>query len=98
VETNPVPNKDPGKAGVPAAATLLVPTPTVPDVESDDVVDPGDAALQALLATIAENTRDHERREKAARRHPDHSAANGVASRLSGKALGDLSIRDQLRP
>jgi hypothetical protein len=36
----------------------------VPDVESDDVVDPGDAALQALLATMAENTRDHERREK----------------------------------
>jgi hypothetical protein len=36
----------------------------VPDVESDDVVDPGDAALQALLAAMAENTHDDERREK----------------------------------
>jgi hypothetical protein len=33
-------------------------------VESDDVVAPGDAAIQALLAAIAENTHDHERREK----------------------------------
>jgi hypothetical protein len=36
----------------------------VPKVESDDVVDAGDAALQALLAAVAENTRDDERREK----------------------------------
>jgi hypothetical protein len=36
----------------------------VPKVVSDDVVDPGDAALQALLAAVAENTRDDEKREK----------------------------------
>jgi hypothetical protein len=36
----------------------------VPKVNSDDVVDPGDAAIQALLALTAENTHDHERREK----------------------------------
>jgi hypothetical protein len=35
----------------------------VPKVKSDDVVDPGDAAIQALLAAMAENTRDAERRE-----------------------------------
>jgi hypothetical protein len=33
-------------------------------VESDDVVDPGDAAIQALLALTAENTDDDEKREK----------------------------------
>jgi hypothetical protein len=48
----------------PAAVTLSVPTSTVPNVESDDVVDPGDAALPALLAAVAENTRDHERRDR----------------------------------
>lgn len=37
---------------------------TVPSVESDDIVDPGDAALQALLADMAENTHDDEKREK----------------------------------
>jgi hypothetical protein len=36
----------------------------VPSVESDDVVDPGDAALQALLAAVAQNTRDDERRDR----------------------------------
>jgi hypothetical protein len=40
-----------------------VPTTTVPKVEYD-AVDSGDAALQALLATMAENTRDNERGEK----------------------------------
>jgi hypothetical protein len=33
-------------------------------VQSDDDVDPGDAAIQALLAAIAANTHDPERREK----------------------------------
>jgi hypothetical protein len=33
----------------------------VPNVKSDDIVDPGDAAIQALLALIAENTHDHEK-------------------------------------
>ncbi|WP_156656011.1 hypothetical protein [Mycobacterium sp. 852002-51971_SCH5477799-a] len=32
-------------------------------MESDDVVDPGDAAIQALLALTAENTQDTEKRE-----------------------------------
>jgi hypothetical protein len=36
----------------------------VPNVDPDDVVDPGDAAIQALLALTAENTHDHEKREK----------------------------------
>jgi hypothetical protein len=36
----------------------------VPKVQSDGVVDPGDAAIQALLAAIAKNTHDDERREK----------------------------------
>jgi hypothetical protein len=36
----------------------------VPKVNSDDVVDPGDAAIQALLALTAETTHDHEKREK----------------------------------
>jgi hypothetical protein len=43
---------------------LSVPTSTVPSVESDDVVDPGDAAVQALLALTAEITPDDEKREK----------------------------------
>jgi hypothetical protein len=33
-------------------------------VESDDVVDPGDAAIQALLADMAANTDDPERRDR----------------------------------
>ena len=41
-----------------------MPTPTVTNAESDDVIDPADAGLQALRAAMAENTRDHERREK----------------------------------
>lgn len=36
----------------------------MPSVESDDVVDPGDAAIQALLALTAEKTDDDEKREK----------------------------------
>jgi hypothetical protein len=32
-------------------------------MDSDDVVDPGDAAVQALLALTAENTRDPEKRD-----------------------------------
>jgi hypothetical protein len=36
----------------------------VPRVESDDVVDPGDAAIQALLALTAENTDDEEKRDR----------------------------------
>jgi hypothetical protein len=43
---------------------LSVLTFTVPRVESDDVVDPGDAVIQALLALTAENTDDDEKREK----------------------------------
>lgn len=35
----------------------------MPNVESDDVVDPGDAAIQALLALTAENTHDDEKRD-----------------------------------
>jgi hypothetical protein len=33
-------------------------------MESDDLVDPGDAALRALLASMAERTHDAERRER----------------------------------
>lgn len=33
-------------------------------MESDDVVDPGDAAIQVLLALTAEKTDDDEKREK----------------------------------
>lgn len=32
-------------------------------MDSDDVVDPGDAAIQALLALTAENTHDPEKRD-----------------------------------
>ena len=32
-------------------------------MESDDVVDPGDAAIQALAALAAQNTRDDEKRD-----------------------------------
>ena len=39
-------------------------TSKVLNVDSDDVVDPGDAAIQALLALTAENTRDHEKRDR----------------------------------
>lgn len=45
------------------ARDLSVPTATVPPVNPDDVVDPGDAALQALLAAIAERTPDREVRD-----------------------------------
>jgi hypothetical protein len=38
--------------------------PTAPRVESDDVVDPGDAAIQALLALTADTTHDHEKRDR----------------------------------
>lgn len=40
-----------------------VPTSTVPAMESDDIVDPGDAAIQALAALTAEHTRDEEKRD-----------------------------------
>lgn len=33
----------------------------MPRVKSDDVVEPGDAAIQALLALTAENTHDQKR-------------------------------------
>jgi hypothetical protein len=36
---------------------------TVSRMESDDLVDPGDAALQAMLASMAERSHDVERRE-----------------------------------
>ena len=36
---------------------------TVPSVDSRDVVDPGDAAIQALLALTAQNTHDQEKRD-----------------------------------
>lgn len=35
----------------------------VANVESDDVVDPGDAAIQAVAAMTAEHTRDEEKRD-----------------------------------
>ncbi|OBH51296.1 hypothetical protein A5686_12350 [Mycobacterium sp. E2479] len=35
----------------------------MPNVESDDVVDPGDAAIQALAALTAERTCDEEKRD-----------------------------------
>lgn len=38
--------------------------PTVHGVNPDDVVEPGDAALQTLLAAIAERTHDSERRDR----------------------------------
>jgi hypothetical protein len=41
-----------------------VPTATVPNVDHDDLVDPGDAAIQALLALTAENTDDDEKRDR----------------------------------
>jgi hypothetical protein len=44
-------------------AALSVLTSTVQRMESDDVVDPGDAAIQALLALTADNTRDEEKRD-----------------------------------
>lgn len=33
-------------------------------MESDDVVDPGDAAIQALAALTAQNTHDDEKRDR----------------------------------
>jgi hypothetical protein len=44
-------------------ATVSAPTSTVLNVAPDDLVDPGDAAIQALLALAAENTHDHEKRD-----------------------------------
>lgn len=38
-------------------------TLTMPRMKSDEVVDPGDAALQELLASIADHSRDPGRRE-----------------------------------
>lgn len=43
---------------------MSVVTSTVLVVNSADVVDAGDAALQALLAALAERTRDSERRDE----------------------------------
>jgi hypothetical protein len=43
---------------------LSVTTSTVLNVDSNDIVDPGDAAVQALLALTAENTHDDERRDR----------------------------------
>jgi hypothetical protein len=43
---------------------LSVAITTVSRMESDDRVDPGDAALQALLASMAEHTDDAERRDR----------------------------------
>jgi hypothetical protein len=42
---------------------MSVPTSTVPGMDSDDVVDPGDAAIQALLALTAEDTQDPEKHD-----------------------------------
>jgi hypothetical protein len=41
-----------------------VPTATVQEMDADDVVDPGDAALQELLAAIAERTDDTDKRDR----------------------------------
>jgi hypothetical protein len=43
---------------------LSASTSTVHGVNPDDAVDPGDAALQALLAAIAEGTHDSQRRDR----------------------------------
>lgn len=43
---------------------MSVSSVTVPNVDSDDIVDPGDAAIQALLALTAENIGDRERRDR----------------------------------
>lgn len=51
-------------AGLNVQFGVSVRTPTVPNVVSDDVVDPDDAAIQSLLALTAENTDDDEKREK----------------------------------
>ena len=45
-------------------AKLSVPIPTVHDVDSNDAVDPSDAAVQALLALTAANTHDDEKRDR----------------------------------
>jgi hypothetical protein len=47
-----------------AFTRLSVATTTVARMEPGDVVDPGDAALQALLASMAERTPDIDRRDK----------------------------------
>ena len=43
---------------------MSVPTSTVPNMDDADSVDPGDAALQAVLADIADRMPDEETREK----------------------------------
>lgn len=48
----------------PVGAALSVPTATVPRMEPDDVVDPIDAAFQALLVHAAAETTDDEKRDK----------------------------------
>jgi hypothetical protein len=44
-------------------AALSVPTSRVPDMDLDDVVEPGDAAVQALLALTAEKALDPEKHD-----------------------------------
>ena len=51
------------RRAAPLAAALSMPASTVPGMDSDDTVDPGDAALHGLLALMAEQTGDDERRE-----------------------------------
>jgi hypothetical protein len=45
------------------AAALSVPPAALPAVNSDDVVQPGDAILQALLDGTAEHTHDTRKRD-----------------------------------
>jgi hypothetical protein len=47
----------------PQHVVLSVPASTVFGVGSDDVVDPGDAAIQSLVALTAQNTHDDEKRD-----------------------------------
>jgi hypothetical protein len=74
-------------------------------MESDDLVDPGDAALQALLASVAERTYDVERRDRLL----DYiRSADGLAelrSRMAAhpatrvqalQAVSDLRLHDVL--
>jgi hypothetical protein len=48
---------------VTTAIRLSAVTSTLPNVEADEFVDPGDAAVQALLAFTAENTGDPAKRD-----------------------------------
>ncbi len=45
------------------AAVLSAAEPSVVRMESEGIVDPGDAAIQALMALTAENTRDEQKRD-----------------------------------